>query len=512
MTLGSHEFARRAGRQIELNGQPLRIRIGPVETRSADSHDLQMTLQCTVMTRPQSADRQLLAEVLLRDRATVTLADVAEYLTAPLRSAAASTADQPGSTSMSDSGRAALLDRIAPEIDAAAFAAGFVVLPPFHLDVRSNSLEQQSRDAAERARLAVRAAGQLEQVRHATDVLRQFQALRADAPDVSAGEVLERIAAVDRVGVLQSTLAASAAVAQPAMIIAVAGTQWITISASDSPELHAIPDTLGPVRSVRLASVDNQPRLLLGARNGVWLIDPAGTSDPESFAVPTLQSQLGFNAAVLRSDGKLFATHGEAGLLSWQRGEKDFTAVRQNDLSAGGVAPRALLPLDERRIIFAAGAIIFVIDEGFTRIQSISTRSIVNLLPAGQSILVVHDDGAVASLNRRSLMVEPIAHFSGGVVAAGVLPWVDGVRLLLAREAGAIECVGLNDSVVTRYYSPFAGSPRSLSATESLIVGISNDRQRILGWNPADGHAPTLDVHIPSLTKHRAADVITTIL
>jgi hypothetical protein len=68
--------------------------------------------------------------------------------------------------------------------------------------------------------------------------------------------------------------------------------------------------------------------------------------------------------------------------------------------------------------------------------------------------------------------------------------------------------VGLEDSVVHRYRSPYSGSLRAVAAQPSTIVAVSNDRQRLLAWSPGEGGMPKSDLNVASLTRHRVADVV----
>jgi hypothetical protein len=96
--------------------------------------------------------------------------------------------------------------------------------------------------------------------------------------------------------------------------------------------------------------------------------------------------------------------------------------------------------------------------------------------------------------------------YGGAVTAAGVLPWMGSGRLLLACEAAAIDCVGLDDQLVTRYVSSHRGV-RMVAASADLVAAVSPDRQRLILWNSWNGRAPAAEVYITGRTKHRVADL-----
>jgi hypothetical protein len=92
------------------------------------------------------------------------------------------------------------------------------------------------------------------------------------------------------------------------------------------------------------------------------------------------------------------------------------------------------------------------------------------------------------------------------IVAAGVLPWLGSIRLLLAGHDGPIQCVGCDDSLVSQYASMHRGV-RQVAATTDLVAAVSADRQRLILWNAWDGRKPLADLSVAAVAKHRIADI-----
>jgi hypothetical protein len=86
------------------------------------------------------------------------------------------------------------------------------------------------------------------------------------------------------------------------------------------------------------------------------------------------------------------------------------------------------------------------------------------------------------------------------------LPWLDGLRILLACSSGDVDCIGPDDSLITRFNSAYRGL-RNITATARWVAAVSPDRQRLILWNSWDGRAPAHDLHLISLTRHRIADI-----
>ena len=89
-------------------------------------------------------------------------------------------------------------------------------------------------------------------------------------------------------------------------------------ASSEHPPV-ALPQTLGPLRSVQPARLDGKEVLLVGARSGVIVYDPE-SKDTQEYADPSIDSPLGFSRAITW-DGQIWGCHGDAGVVAWKFGE-----------------------------------------------------------------------------------------------------------------------------------------------------------------------------------------------
>jgi hypothetical protein len=119
---------------------------------------------------------------------------------------------------------------------------------------------------------------------------------------------------------------------------------------------------------------------------------------------------------------------------------------------------------------------------------------------------VVYADSTVARLSCATRQVLDRQRRAGRVCAAGALPWLDTVRLLLVDADGPIDCVGFEDPLITQYVSPHRGL-RVVTASPEFVAAISSDRQRVILWQSWDGRAPHAEVHVTGVARHRVADV-----
>jgi hypothetical protein len=329
--------------------------------------------------------------------------------------------------------------------------------------------------------------------------------------------------------VLQKLLMASAAGgAATRELVAVAGPYLVRVERGDGtyrPVLTELPTTLGPLRSVQSADVRGRRVLLVGAQSGFFVVPLDAPRDTVAYSDPSIRSPLGFSRVVYWGEQQGFcACHGEGGVVRWALDKTDapISTYRPEQLGApapvfetlatGGAkgkssGPRNLQVIDERRVIFSVGSRLMGLGmESAFDIPSESRADVVAIIPCDARLHVVHEDGTLCSLDRSTLEVVCNERRAGRVRAAGALPWLGEVRLLLASDDGPVHCVGFDDQLVTYYASPHQGL-RVVAGAQDVVAAISADRQRLVLWNSWDGRKPAAEVHLGGVARHRIADV-----
>lgn len=264
------------------------------------------------------------------------------------------------------------------------------------------------------------------------------------------------------------------------------------------------PTEVGPPRSLREDMADGESAWFMGCRSGVQIIRASDLTVRATFRDEGVPSTLGFSRVVAQN-GELTACHSEAGIVRWRfdRPESPIATLRPMP----GEQPRFLCSLDDARLVYSRGRSLVILIRGErTALPPESEYDIVALLPLERELFVVHADGEVMRKNRLTLDTISRARHCGLVTAAAFMPWVGGVRLLLATLDGPVCCVGVDDSIVTQYVSPHRGL-KGIAATNGLVAGISADRQRLVLWNAWDGRAPVAEVNVTAKTRHRVADI-----
>lgn len=529
MALLENELARRGEKDgVVVRAVPLRVRWDLAELVSADGHELRCTFACSVRATEGATDREMLREVLLDGRRSVMAEDVAEHFAPALRSAAAKlAATRDAADWVSGESDGAMIDGLRASAKSIAFGCGLELLAPFEAHLQSPSYERQKLEAMQQKLAEQRAAGQIEHVQRAAELLRHFEGLRRSAPELSPGKILEQLSPSDRGSMLQTLLLASAKQETAQRLWAVAGPYLVHVDAHASPPqtaLHTLPPGLGPLRSVQPAVVNDERVLLVGARGGFLLVNPDVPGEAESYAAPGIESQLGFNRIVYWGPGKGFwGTHGEGGLVGWMPGERaepsraiplGAMALAQPPAASTSISmtvaaqgPRNLTVLDDRHLIFTIGGGLYIFDGHQTSpLASGGGGDVLVIVAGGKQVFVVYEDSTVCTLDPMTRQVECIQRRGVQLRAAGGLPWLGSTRLLLAADQGPIDCIGSDDPLVTQYASPYRGM-RVVKGSLDLVAAVSPDRQRLVLWNSWDGRRPLAELYLGGLTRHRVADV-----
>jgi hypothetical protein len=535
MALQAHEIARRDEAAIELRDEPLRVRWMFKGLTTSDSHDVSCLFTASARVVPENIERRMLAEVLLADRAVLTQDDIAAHFQPALQSAAeevVARSTAPSLLAADSEARKTLLESLKSAARPVAFACGLELLAPFALEFHSESFQRQKIRSMQQSLMEQQRAGELEHLERAADLLKRFEAIRSSAPGLSAGRVLDQISPADRGAMLHTLQLAAArgrgAVAQTLWIVA--GPTLAKLDPADpmrQPELMTLPTELGPLRSVQSARIEGTTTLLVGAQRGFFAIQPPALDKPKAYLFPGLESPLGFNKIVARADGSaFFGSHSDAGVAQWNADKPSAPtqvvpparflaspfAEQPSNFSQSistGRGPKHLCAIDDRLLLFAAGALLFTWDgQQIAEIPTDSRSEVVGILSETESLLIVRDDGAISRLDcRPPHELQEIQHRPVRLRAAGALPWMDSQRLLLASEDGAIACVGLEDQLVTEFVSPHRGA-RIVAGSSSLVAAVSPDRQRVILWNAWDGQRPLTEIYLAARTRHRIADLV----
>lgn len=490
----------------DIAHHPMRLRWSFGDLVTLDGHRITAAFVCSLKILPEPAERKLFEETFLHGNAAISTADILNHFTPALRSAAAGVAQ--GSDAeplLADDFRSTWIQALRAAGNATAFACGIELLAPFAVEITSPSLQQERLEQMQRTVAERKAADRVGHFQRAAELLQQWDALRASSPSLTPGNLIEQMNPSDRGAMLDTLLIASAKQTAQPDLWAVAGPYLVRIDLqgdSPQPQLLPLPPTAGPLRSVRHAN----GRVLVGARTGVFVIDPASPNDPQTYLDPHLSSEHGFTRVTF-GPGGVWACHRDGGIVGWTRGQFDrpTRALRATEL---GGPPRNLMPgRDASQLLFTVGARLLAIDPvgGVTTLANMPSP-IAAALSCDDRLILASEDGTVAIIDARTFEKLSDTRPTSELTAASLMPWLSSSRILLTTADGPMFCIGIDDALVTQYTSPHVGV-RAPAGSAAKVAALSPDRQRIVLWNAWDTRRPAGEIYLTGLTKHRAADI-----
>ncbi len=509
MSSNPYEIARKQAGGLTIAVAPARVSWEVPNLATADGHFLRANFHASLRALDALTERKMLAEVFLTDRAALSVQTAADHYRRPLHDAAArAVREKPVDHWLADDGRAALCELLRKTAGDVSFTCGLEVLGPIRLELESPTLAQQQLQAMQRTLAEQQAAGRIEHFQRATDLLRKFESARGDSATVVA-QSIESLNPADRGAMLKTLLLAGSSKAVSNVLWAVAGTSLIRIdlAGNAAPTAIELPNTLGPFRSVQSVAIDNRQQLVIGARDGVLTIADPGRPEAVCYRDSGVESTQGFSRVIVRPS-QLVACHGEAGIVTWNLGQPDRPEKLARPAALGG-SPRNLQPLGSKAVLFSIGPqLVSMTDDGsIQRLGPAGPGNVIAIVPDEHRFYIVYDEGTISALERVTKTLITLEHRGRRVSTAAGLPWLGGLRLLLAGDDGAIDCIGPDDDLLSQYVSPHRGA-RQIIASTSHVAALSADRSRVILWNSWEGKSPVREISVARLTPHRVADLL----
>ena len=527
------EIARRlADGSVVACAHPVPLVIALDPTESGDGHLLQGALELRLAVGDAPADRQLVAEELLRDdRDRVTAAEVADALRPQLaKPFARAVASMPAEDALSPQAAASTADILRAAADRWAFRVGLAVLPPVAVRLRSPTVEAQrahNRRTREMERLA--------------ELLHRLSEIRRAHPDVPAAAMLQQVAPGDRGAILRAAMHAPPAGDEPrppaSGLWLVSGSTLAEVERHADPaadRMDALPptqprwtlrphpeplDALGPLRSVTRAGT---ARLALGAAGGVLLLDIAAPTDearpnaPRVYATAADTAGRGFSRVVLDAGaGRLLACHGTLGVIAWDLASGRELHRWPNDQDEA----RDLLRLQDGQMVVGERRQARLISGHTTHELARFHADLVALLrepgtydpadpPAGGALChAILADGSIVTFGPTTPTRTTDRPAAGDVTAAAAWDSPIGYRILRASEGATLEAAGLDDPVVLQYTAGTHRAARLACGHGTTLSVASADRRRIILWDAWQTGMPSGEIHVAAATGHRIADL-----
>jgi hypothetical protein len=488
----------------EISTRPRRIRWSIADLLTSDGHRISAGFVCGVAVVDEPAERKLLAEVFANPQSLTAEAVIAHFLPSLQSAGTTFCAGETAEHLLGPDAKPRWAETLRKAANEVGFNCGLEVLAPFETEITSPTLQRERLEQMQRTAAERRSADRAGHFAKAAELLRQWEQLKSEIPSVTPGKLLEQINPADR-GLMLDTLLMAGGGNPPGQAMpglwAVSGPYLVRVDVkieSPQPRLITLASNAGPLRSV----VPSDGKLLVGAQSGVMIVDPRKADVSQLYLHPTLASEHGFTSAT-QIGNRLWACHRAAGLVGWRFGAPDSPEAVLAPTQLGG-EPKHLTGAG----LFAMGSKLCrlaptlkiepVLDAGSPIVAILATE--------GQTILAC-ENGGILVLDSSTLETIGDIQTTGKLSGAALLPWLSSSRLLLNRADGAIDCIGLEDQLLTQFNSGQTGM-RAVAACGGKVAAMSADRQRLLLWNPWDGRKTAGEIYLTGITHHRIADLV----
>jgi len=275
--------------------------------------------------------------------------------------------------------------------------------------------------------------------------------------------------------------------------------------------VYSLPDSMGSVRSVRLAKAGDRLMILAGARLGVVAFD-ARTSEAMVYAFPC-DTRYGANAALIYGE-HLYATHSDFGLLRWPIGGGESTSIHPEVFETAATV-RALQVNLRGEMLVCAGNCVYGIDVSNPDTCPVEYRCpgkqrLVGSLECGEHVYAAASDGKILRWDA------DMPHHSGAVIAdmqcktycLSLVQMADGPHLVLGTKSGYVRLIRLvGPQAVVDYHTPGGASIRWAKAAPDLLVASDADGERLFFWHSDDTTRPSQTITIASRAAGRITDL-----
>lgn len=523
----------RSGQSIESAGgrevlfvksMPIALSFDDMAVTSRDGFEFRATLQVAVQIVPERTELELFRKSLCGSRNSVDAAALGSHIEATVRQALSAFARQHDASSLATSETQRSFNAVfAEHFQAIGFSTGLTLAGDIRVTFQSPAFADFQRDqhAATRRAERITEESKLRTVaaearkQHLADLAAILERVQQTAKSSGGAGVVDLIRTFDvsRRGELYRGLMGLGANQRcTEAILVVAGQEllWFSPNGGDSPmRRESLPSTLGPLRSIRIGQRGEQRVFLLGARNGVFVLDPGASTEPTaySFAAPgTLRG--GVNAACILGDS-LYASHSEVGLIRWRLAEPTASQVILADSMRGAKAVRDVQLSDDDRLWFTIDSRVlgWRSDAEEAPILLHANAIIHTLLVDGRNAYAGLDSGAILHWDLRDTETANVLQSPGGDAVHSLVHLTGGgaPRLLSADKRTHLTLRVLGESYHAEYR--WKKALRWAAGADDVIVAVDDLRDSIVLWRPDMPEEPTATIPVARSHGHAIQDI-----
>ena len=508
---------------------PFRIRLALSDVSSGDDFECQLDVTMELRVSAEPADLKAFSTRLLGSAQTFRLEDLSRLLEPRVRPLMRSFATRHDAAELVDGacGNAFakdLCDGLAPLF----FESGLTLCarptlrgesPQFsrhRKEHRRAARAKQRQDWLDEVRQCRRQAHE-RHLRHLEPLLDRLQQLADASPDLELADLARTFSEQERAEIYEALFKLRPPETKTARVVAVSAEEVTVVDPADPDgpsQRLPLQGQAGPLRSVRLGhDQEDRPVLLVGAREGVYLLEAGLSRPPQVYRLPegTRQLRGGVNSVALSSD-HLLASHSEVGLLRWKLDQPDQPEALLQEQTRNAEAVRHVRRCQNR--------IWLTIDHRVLRLPADELRAERATAFEGNAVpltaLHVAEARVLAGTQTGQVLVwdqdDPgsprvLEHGRGRPVGSvHLLPSGGLDRLIFADSSPGITARFLADALACRYHGG-GEEIRWASAADDLIAGVNTQRDRLLLWHPYRPDEPFAVVPIAQWTGHSIQDV-----
>lgn len=329
---------------------------------------------------------------------------------------------------------------------------------------------------------------------------------------LDVADVIKTFSADQRGQLYQGLLSMDTSAKATKQILVVAGSALVWFDPNKPGEIarkQKLPkDDIGALRSVRVVESQGVQRILVGARNGVHVLDSEGEILYTCILHNRPELRGGFNAATMVGTD-IFASHSEVGLVRWRK-EAPETAIHCLDhLTEGSHSVRDVQRDDAGRLWLGIDNIVVSWNPKADDSDQAAGA------PAEVTTLSVADGYAIAGLKNGAIVrwlagdlknMETLRRQTGSAVRS--VKWISGggvPRLLVGDGRSYLELMVLGDAYHGQYRC--LHEMRWGFAADDIVVGVNDPRDTYILWKKNAPEQPAAHVSVRRLTGRSIQDV-----
>lgn len=423
-------------------------------------------------------------------------------------------------------------------LESTAFSCGLSIDAGTRVRVSSEAYERVRRAAedAEQTRRQVEAAAPLRaaqqdarrrQVQHFNELLAELRTATSAENAPPLRDLFRTFAEHERARLYESLFAEKARSAGTGAILVAAGNHLLVFDPPTAPlpsQQFSLAGEAGPPRSVHVPPSGNlEKRAWIGASSGVYEVRLTDGAIEACYLVKSSPSVRGGFNSVAVTDAAIYASHSELGIRRWRRGEPDAAdAAVLSAVTRGAQAVRAIqhvggflcCAVDDRVIRWSDGGASDPAphDPSSGDLPVLEYRGagaqITALLAQRDEVLAGTADGRVVCWPVNSPCEPRLLHTGRGrpVESLAVVEH-EGVQRLFIADTSVCIHARLLDDAARWSYEAGGQTLRRAAVAADLIVAVTDLRDRLVLFDPAQPERPQAVHHIARLTGHSVQDI-----